>query len=348
MDFERALRRIEEDVHQAKQKQKEQVKYDYEEVDDVFPSEIGEARNTVNTNDLLLAQNREEEEEDDIELDEAEIQAYMNLQRAQKLIFRQENPDAPTVAGSTLRYNDPVLKVEQIKQAHDNISLSEHLPWVHTMCLSSLKDLQVMNYEDDMEREMAFYEQALLSAKEACSRLRELGVPTVRPDDYFAEMIKSDEHMLKVKDKLLYSRKVLEERETRRRHREQKKLGKQMQVNRIKEKLEEKKNALEAIKYWRKEHGGKGKEFDMEKLDAEMKQLKSEQKAQNAPSKKTLEKKERQEKKKGPKRVPFDSDGKPYENKKPPKQGGPKGVQKQQKQQKKQRPGKNARAKGRK
>ena len=42
------------------------------------------------------------------------------------------------------------------------------------------------------------YCQAQIAAKEALSKLRNLGVPTERPEDYFAEMLKTDAHMQKV------------------------------------------------------------------------------------------------------------------------------------------------------
>ena len=37
-----------------------------------------------------------------------------------------------------------------------------------------------------------------------------------RPADYFAEMVKSDDHMKRVKEKLLYEKKLAEEQEQRR------------------------------------------------------------------------------------------------------------------------------------
>ena len=40
--------------------------------------------------------------------------------------------------------------------------------------------------------------QAQAAAIEGVRRLQELGVPTKRPDDYYAEMAKSDQHMQKV------------------------------------------------------------------------------------------------------------------------------------------------------
>lgn len=51
---------------------------------------------------------------------------------------------------------------------------------------------------DDLKREMLFHRQAQSAVIEGISRLNSLRVPTQRPDDYFAEMAKSDKHMHKV------------------------------------------------------------------------------------------------------------------------------------------------------
>lgn len=51
---------------------------------------------------------------------------------------------------------------------------------------------------DDLLRETLFYRQAQNAAIEGLARLKTLGVPTKRPEDYFAQMAKSDNHMLKV------------------------------------------------------------------------------------------------------------------------------------------------------
>ena len=51
---------------------------------------------------------------------------------------------------------------------------------------------------DDLLREKLFYRQAQSAIIEGLARLKTLGIPTRRPDDYFAQMAKSDEHMLKV------------------------------------------------------------------------------------------------------------------------------------------------------
>lgn len=45
---------------------------------------------------------------------------------------------------------------------------------------------------------MCSYRQAQAAVVKGIERLHKLGIPTKRPEDYFAEMAKSDEHMKKV------------------------------------------------------------------------------------------------------------------------------------------------------
>jgi len=45
----------------------------------------------------------------------------------------------------------------------------------------------------------ASHRQAQAAVLEGIPRLHKLNILTKRPDDYFAEMVKSDEHMKKVK-----------------------------------------------------------------------------------------------------------------------------------------------------
>ena len=43
------------------------------------------------------------------------------------------------------------------------------------------------------------YQQALSAVELGQRKLEELDIPTTRPDDYFAEMVKTDDHMRKVR-----------------------------------------------------------------------------------------------------------------------------------------------------
>ena len=59
-------------------------------------------------------------------------------------------------------------------------------------------------------------------------KLEKLGVPTQRPEDYYAEMVKTDDHMRKVRQCLLSRQKMLEQKEKARKMRELKKYGKKV------------------------------------------------------------------------------------------------------------------------
>ena len=67
-------------------------------------------------------------------------------------------------------------------------------------------------------------------------RLKGFGVLTKRPEDYFAEMSKSDDHMKKVRETLLTKHAEIEKREKVRQLRELKKMGKQIQIEAEKKK----------------------------------------------------------------------------------------------------------------
>ena len=57
--------------------------------------------------------------------------------------------------------------------------------------------------------------QALEAAKEAVSRFEQAGVPWARPPDYYAEMVKSDQHMAQVKQQLVHQQQQIEGAEER-------------------------------------------------------------------------------------------------------------------------------------
>ncbi|CAO3663450.1 unnamed protein product [Rhizopus stolonifer] len=72
------------------------------------------------------------------------------------------------------------------------------LPWIQTMTITSSEPVVVEDSTDDMARELAFYQQALEAAKLGRELVKKANVEFSRPDNYFAEMVKSDEHMAKV------------------------------------------------------------------------------------------------------------------------------------------------------
>jgi hypothetical protein len=86
-------------------------------------------------------------------------------------------------------------------------------------------------------------------------RLKGFGVLTKRPEDYFAEMSKTDDHMKKVRETLLTKHAEIEKREKVRKLRELKKMGKQIQIEAEKKK-QQGKRVYKSEKQFMDDEGG--------------------------------------------------------------------------------------------
>ncbi|TQW11204.1 hypothetical protein V2A60_004610 [Cordyceps javanica] len=145
----------------------------------------------------------------------------------------------------------------------DRISIptGKNVPFVtHQMVVSSEKTAEsIPDVSDDLQRELAFYTQCLEAARQGRSKLLAEGVPFSRPKDYFAEMVKEDAHMEKVKAKLVEEASAKKASAEARKLRDLKKFGKQVQVAKLQERQKAKRETLEKIKTLkrkRQESGG--------------------------------------------------------------------------------------------
>ncbi|CAH8429936.1 unnamed protein product [Schistosoma mattheei] len=142
-------------------------------------------------------------------------------------------------------------------------SIRKNLPWIERLdvtCMAApaqkdldLDDLQHIDPDDDFKRENFFYRVAQAAVLIAIPQLHALDVPTKRPSDYFAEMVKTDDHMTKVKKYLIETKQKLALRERARQIRERRKFGKQVQQTVNQTRKEEKRKLTEAVKNtWKK------------------------------------------------------------------------------------------------
>ena len=92
-----------------------------------------------------------------------------------------------------------------------------------------------------ISKKLAFYKQGLDAVKQSRKTLLKLKIPFSRPMDYFAEMVKSDEHMDKLKNKLLTEAANKKASEEAKRQRQLKKFGKQVQHATLQEELNKRK-----------------------------------------------------------------------------------------------------------
>lgn len=158
-----------------------------------------------------------------------------------------------------------VNNVEGLKQCLADFR--KDLPWVERLDMTNppaedglskvegkvpnVKDGDV-SADDDFQREMFFYRQAQATVLDALPLLSQHGIATKRPDDYFAEMAKSDQQMQKIRKKLITKQMNLEKSEKAKKLREQRKFGKKVQVEVIQKRQKEKKAMMTAVKKYQK------------------------------------------------------------------------------------------------
>ncbi|KAJ8415599.1 hypothetical protein AAFF_G00425790 [Aldrovandia affinis] len=155
--------------------------------------------------------------------------------------------------------------VEGMKQCL--VEFRRNLPWVERLDMSNppaadivakaegklaTQDSGPINAEDDFQREMYFYRQAQASVLEALPQLLKLKIATKRPEDYFAEMAKTDQHMQKIRKKLIMKQTAMEKSEKAKKLREQRKYGKKVQTEVLQKRQKEKKAMMASVKNYQK------------------------------------------------------------------------------------------------
>ncbi len=146
----------------------------------------------------------------------------------------------------------------------EDFAWGAEVAWEETLAISS-GDAGVpteIDVNDDIKRETIFHDQALAAVHRGLSLLTERGIPFRRPDDYYAEMVKSDDHMGRIKERLLLEKAQIEQKEERRQKAMMKKFGKQVQAEKLKDRSMKKKAEIDTISKWRKQRQNSGFEND--------------------------------------------------------------------------------------
>eukprot|EP00968_Pinguiococcus_pyrenoidosus_P021372 scaffold2771_cov252-Pinguiococcus_pyrenoidosus.AAC.8 len=145
----------------------------------------------------------------------------------------------------------PVLPSQRASLESAVAAVASRLPWPETLVLSDQAELELglpkEKVHDDLARELAFYELAVRAVKLGRQRLVELGVPFVRPADFFCEMVKSDAHMARIRDKLEFETQKMQAFEQRKERQQGRKYAKEKQNAKKEERARQKRDALAEI-----------------------------------------------------------------------------------------------------
>ena len=128
-------------------------------------------------------------------------------------------------------------------------TLSSRYLFSDTQTITSTSQMAdtIVDVEDEFTRELAFYKQCLDAANHARILLKSEQTLFSRPHDFFAEMVKSDDHMGKVKRKITDEAAARKASAESRRQRDLKKFGKQVQIAKGQERDRDRRASLNKI-----------------------------------------------------------------------------------------------------
>ena len=230
----------------------------------------------------LVPEEDEEEDDDDDEEDEEE----------------ENNDDDELVEMDKLAADAP-LSEEALASRHNRIRINRTdalerlyqdfrldgpssrgtMPWIETMALTYEKTLaeEVPDAQNDLDRELAFYRQSLDAAMRGRERVLAAKVPFTRPNDYFAEMLKTDEHMERVRQRLLDESASIKASEDAKRQRELKKYGKKIQTEKLMERQRNKREMEDKVNSLKRKRQS-GLELNDDEFDVQLEEALGERK----------------------------------------------------------------------
>ena len=174
----------------------------------------------------------EEDAEDDEDIPISDIESLAS----------EELADVTPHQRLTINNTTALIKAQKsIALPFSTLSFSDH------QSITTSTPVVIPDINDDLTRELAFYKQCLDAANEARKLLRKENFPFSRPNDYFAEMVKSDEHMVKIKHKMTEEAANKKASAEARKQRDLKKFGKQVQIAKLQERDKAKRDTLGKI-----------------------------------------------------------------------------------------------------
>lgn len=202
---------------------------------------------------------------DSVEEGDIEALARASLRSGETILGEGK---APAEVESRGICNAPLLlqKLQDIEyKVPENL---KRVPWVDTLAIDGQKELpKDVKPKDGVKLESVFLNFASEAVKEAYRRLRVMKIPCNRPTDFYAEMLRTDAQMFKVRARASEEQRRINIVEERKRNQAQKKFAKKARVNKLQAKADEKRQTLEDIHSWRKQAKRDSKNADERDLD---------------------------------------------------------------------------------
>jgi len=218
------------------------------------------------------ARNGEKESEDEDseieEMDVADIQALArsSLKSGESILGSGKAAGAEPEARGICHAPLILQKLQDIE--YKVPADAKRVPWVDTLCIDGWKEMpKGVKSKDGVKLESAFLDLAGDAVKEAYRRLKVMKVPCSRPTDFYAEMLRTDSQMFRVRERAAEEQRRIKIVENRKKSQAAKKFAKNVRTKRIQDKAGEKSKTLDEIADWKKRDKEGKKNTDDQDLD---------------------------------------------------------------------------------
>lgn len=145
---------------------------------------------------------------------------------------------------------------------------AKRVPWVDSMTIDGQQEVpKGIGPKDGVKLESAFVRMAGDAVKEAYRRLKVMKIPCSRPSDFYAEMLRSDQMMFRVRERASEEQRRIKIVEDRKKSQMAKKFAKKARSKKLEARAEEKRQSLQEIKTWQKKTKRDGNNVDDQDLD---------------------------------------------------------------------------------
>jgi len=224
----------------------------------------------------FLQKEHEEDEEKEQELILKEKSKLKSLKNKSKTIPQENNniiatnieKDEEKILDEEENYSNEEDSIESINNIEELIeklnsiksdvqkfydNKGKKITWLEFPIETSTTEIpEYLNPDDDIKRELIFYNIAKENAIKGMIELKKLGEKLNRPDDYFVEMLKSDEQMAKVKKLIINEQQYIKRFEAKKQKMQNIKFAKSMKDFQNKERSSFKRQTLEGVEKWKK------------------------------------------------------------------------------------------------
>mmetsp|Transcript_34310 Transcript_34310/g.80239 ORF Transcript_34310/g.80239 Transcript_34310/m.80239 type:complete len:333 (-) Transcript_34310:162-1160(-) len=233
----------------------------------------------------------DEDDEDDDELDEfaedpelverrkdLEARARSSLEPGEVILGEGKPPEEVKARGIC---NAPVLEQKLKDMEYKVPDGAKRVPWVDTLCIDGPSQLpSKLTAKDGVKLETAFADLAGEAVREAYRRLRVMKIPASRPHDFFAEMLRTDAQMYKVRERAAEEQRRIRIVESRKKAQSAKKFEKKSKTVKQQARAAQKQDTLDEIKDWQQQRKSDKKNTDDSTLEDILNKRKQQPKAE--------------------------------------------------------------------